>query len=433
MHGDGDGALVAHQDNEFGGARHTGVEQVALQHHVVLRQNWNHHHGELRALRLVDAHRVGMDQFVQLRELVTHQRSVEVDGEHMLLQIQRGDAAHVAVEDLAVVVVANLHHAVAHAEDPRAMHGLGFARIRRVESLLQAPVQLADACRAPVHRAEHLDVAVGVVAELRRDALRDDVEDEVGGALGVVRREQEEIPRRAVAHRHLAAIDAVRVDDDVAILRLAEDRIEPRHRDYSAGDEVAQHVPRPHRRQLIHIAHQQEVTARLHGLEQVVHQQDVHHGRLIHDDHIRVKRIVLVARKAEAFGGFDLQQPVDRLRFQAGRLAQTFGGAARRRAQQHRAAFGAQQLDNAARDRRLACAGAAREDADFLHERHPYRCLLLLGQMNGRRQRTGGAFLKPVKHFVPLHITKHCQPVAGTRLQLPQLVGDGGFGIKEGW
>jgi hypothetical protein len=206
------------------------------------------------------------------------------------------------------------------------------------------------------------------------------------------------------------SIDAVRVDDDEAVLRLPEDRVQPRDGDHVTGDQVAQNVPRAHRRQLIHVADQKQMAARLDSLEQVIHQQNVHHGGFIHDDHVRVQRVVLVARELDPLRRLDFQQPVDGFSLHPRRLAETFRGATRRRAQQHGTAFGPQQLDDAARDGCFPGAGATREDAHLLRERHPHRRLLLLRQANRI------VFLEPNERLVPLHIPEHRQPVARTLL-----------------
>ena len=71
-----------------------------------------------------------------------------------------------------------------------------------------------------------------------------------------------------------------------------------------------------------------------HGLEQVVGEHRVQHGRLVDDEQIGVQRIRRVALEREAFGRLEFEQAVDGLGLVAGGLGQTFGGAARRRGQQ---------------------------------------------------------------------------------------------------
>lgn len=54
-HRDGDGLLLPNQNDKPLAAGDAGVEQIALQHGVVLRHDRNHHGWVFRALALVDA------------------------------------------------------------------------------------------------------------------------------------------------------------------------------------------------------------------------------------------------------------------------------------------------------------------------------------------------------------------------------------------
>ena len=55
-----------------------GVQQVALQHGVMLRQDWNHHRGKLAPLGPVYGHCEGGLQFVQFREVIVQAGFLEV-------------------------------------------------------------------------------------------------------------------------------------------------------------------------------------------------------------------------------------------------------------------------------------------------------------------------------------------------------------------
>ena len=72
---------AADQHHQLLAARDAGVEQVALQHHEMLRVQRDHHRGILRALRFVDRQRVGQSQLVQFAEIVGHRLAVEIDGQ----------------------------------------------------------------------------------------------------------------------------------------------------------------------------------------------------------------------------------------------------------------------------------------------------------------------------------------------------------------
>ncbi len=203
-----------------------GVEQVALQHHVVGGQQRDDHGRKLAALRLVHADRVGVHQLVHLQKIVGHRAIIHLDGNRLVLQVHRKDPPHVAVEDLFVIVVADLHHPVAGAVGPAAHLPLGKAGLRRVERLLQPGVKHRHTDLGAVHRAEHLDL-VRPQPELARDALGDDLHHQVGRLRRVFLAKEKKIGRAAVVQqRHLPAVDAVGIGDDVAALRLPEDGVE---------------------------------------------------------------------------------------------------------------------------------------------------------------------------------------------------------------
>jgi len=120
-HGDAQGLARANQHHQFLAARDRGVQKAALEHHVVLRVHRHDHSRILRALRLVHRRGVGQGQLVQVIGRVTHLALVETDHGLAFTRLVRpaGHAqhlAHVAVEHVAVVVVANLHHAIADAK-----------------------------------------------------------------------------------------------------------------------------------------------------------------------------------------------------------------------------------------------------------------------------------------------------------------------------
>ena len=161
------------------------------------------------------------------------------------VQIHLRHQAHVAVEDVLVVVVLRLHHAVAFAEFPPEALDVDSARIQRG---LHDRVQVPRAQFALLHRGQDLHVAHRVEPELPRDRLAHQLADQLHAALGRLRLHEEEIP--AAGHplvlarqfRHLAGIDAVRVADDPAAFVLAEDFRQAVDRQRAGLNDVAQHA-----------------------------------------------------------------------------------------------------------------------------------------------------------------------------------------------
>ena len=168
-----------------------------------------------------------MYQLVHLQEIVGHRALVHLDGDHLVFQVHCKDPSHVAVEDLFVIVVANLHHPVTGAVGPPAHLPLGQARFRRVERLLQPGIERLDPQVAAAHGGEHLDVVVRIEVKLARDALSDDLYHQISGFHRIFLAKEEEVGRIPVVKlRHFPAVDAVGVGDDVAALRLPEDGVE---------------------------------------------------------------------------------------------------------------------------------------------------------------------------------------------------------------
>ena len=68
---------LADQHDQPLATRHTRVEQVARQHHVVLRHQRDHHGRILRALALVDRRSIGEHQLIELAEAVADLPSIK--------------------------------------------------------------------------------------------------------------------------------------------------------------------------------------------------------------------------------------------------------------------------------------------------------------------------------------------------------------------
>jgi len=218
-------------------------------------------------------------------------------------------------------------------------------------------------------------------------------------------------------------VDAVGVADDQAAALLAEDRLQPCDRDCAAADDVAQDVTRSHAGELIRVADQQQVRVRGDGLEQVVKQRQVDHGRLIHDDHVGVERVLVVVGKA--LRRAVAQQAVDGLGGLAGRLRKALGRAAGRAAQQVAVAGLLQGGDDRLHGEGFARAGATGHDADLAGERLADGGALLLGQ----RQRRPGPQRRQERP--PVHRAQVGQAAVRRVQHLPQPPGDAHLGVVK--
>ena len=131
------------------------VDQVALQHHVVAGIENHDDGGVFAALALVDGAGVGELQFVEFVILVGDEFFVEEDGDFAFFFVDAVDDSDVAVKDVLVVIVLDLHDAVADA--PFDADHL-VARNARIQQFLQEGVQFDDAERAFAHGDKNLQV-----------------------------------------------------------------------------------------------------------------------------------------------------------------------------------------------------------------------------------------------------------------------------------
>jgi hypothetical protein len=75
----GDGLLLADQHHEFLASGDAGVDQIPLQHGVVLGHDGNEHRCVFRSLALVDGHRVSGNERVEFAEPVGHGAAVKAN------------------------------------------------------------------------------------------------------------------------------------------------------------------------------------------------------------------------------------------------------------------------------------------------------------------------------------------------------------------
>src|SRR5271165_4213768 len=116
--GDRDGLLLADENHELLATGDAGIEEIPLQHWVVLRHDRDDHGGILRTLALVDGGGIGGDQRVEFAEAVGHRAPIEARRELARLGIDVDDVADIAVVDLLVVVILDLHELVAWGKGP---------------------------------------------------------------------------------------------------------------------------------------------------------------------------------------------------------------------------------------------------------------------------------------------------------------------------
>ena len=116
-----------------------------------------------------------------------------------------------------------------------------------------------------------------------------------------------------------------------------------------------------------------------HCPQERLHQHDIDHRGLVDYQQVAIERIVLATLKAAA-SGVHLQQPVDGLGLEAGRLGHALGGTPGRRAQQEAGAFRGEDTQDRLDDCRLAHTRPAGHDQHLGHQGEPDRGDLAFGK-----------------------------------------------------
>ena len=194
-------------------------------------------------------HDPGVFELVEHLEAVGRGLAVVADGERFRLRVDGRDLSYITVIDARsggrtvrvfehdVIVIADLHDAVALAKDGLAEAPLLLLGRRRVERRLQAHIQCLHAGVILARRREHLNVGrrnLHIVRQPRPAQL----DDRVGGLLRIRTPEEEEVPTVLRKLRVLAAVDRVRVGDDAAAGGLTEDLRQAHGRHDAAADDV---------------------------------------------------------------------------------------------------------------------------------------------------------------------------------------------------
>ena len=226
--------------DQFSRPRNGRVQQVALQHHIVLRGQGHDHGAKFRALALVYTHGIGQYQFVQFRKLVCQNAVLKSHAQHVIFYPV--DAPDIPVENVAVVVISHLHHFVAHPKaDTAPRHLLSFG----IQLVLQDAVEIVRAGLSAIHRHEHLNIVNAVQTIGARQTRSTQSTNRLHDLVGFGFLEKKEIGVPIILYIwHLATIDRVGIGDDAARLCLSENFVEFHDFDNARCDHIFQHISR---------------------------------------------------------------------------------------------------------------------------------------------------------------------------------------------
>ena len=166
------------------------------------------------------------------------------------------------------------------------------------------------------------------------------------------------------------------VADDVGLVRLAENLRQRHQRDPPAANEVAEHIPRPHRGQLVRIPDHHQPAPGPQSRQQRLHQRQVHHAHLVHQHGLRLQGVALplfVGHLARQVVIAHAETPVDGLGLPLAQLPHPLGRPARGGQQQNLQPHFFKQPHNGSRGRSLARAGSAGEQQNTRLGRQHHR------------------------------------------------------------
>ena len=108
--------LLPHHYDEPLPARHPGIDQIPLQHHVVLHRDREHHNRVLTPLGLMNRGRVAEHEFVEFPVGIDDVTPVKIHGQFFLFGVKARHKPDVAIKHIAVIVILDLHHFVANGK-----------------------------------------------------------------------------------------------------------------------------------------------------------------------------------------------------------------------------------------------------------------------------------------------------------------------------
>ena len=238
----------------------------------------------------MDGAGVRKDQFIDFIGFVIHGLVIVKNGDFFRVFPDFVDDADVSVKHVLVVVVTDLHHAVACA--PVAAGNFN-ALLAGVQEVLQEVVQLVNAERSFAHWRKELHL-LRVDVDFFLDAARDEAGDDVFSFIGRLVRQKVEV--RAFDGRGAnALIDFRCFVGDVVSAGLAENVLKPSAWNLGATQQVVQHIASSHAGELVGIAYENDSRVEWRCFEERGGKPRIDHTEFIDDEQIALKLVVTIA------------------------------------------------------------------------------------------------------------------------------------------
>lgn len=169
--------------------RDGGVDEVALQHNAVAGIQHDDDCGVFAALTFVNRAGVSVDELIDFIGFVIDSFVVVKDRDFLGVFGDFVDDADISIKHVLIVIVADLHHAVAVAPVAACNFDAFFAGIQQV---LQERVEFVNAERAFAHRREQLHF-LRIDVDFFFDAEGDEAGDDVFSFIGRLVRQKVEV------------------------------------------------------------------------------------------------------------------------------------------------------------------------------------------------------------------------------------------------
>lgn len=312
----------------------------------------------------MDGAGVRKDKFIGFIGLVIDSLVIVKDRDFFRVFPDFVDDADVSVKHVLVVVVADLHHAIAGT--PIAAGNFN-AFLAGVQEVLQEVVQFVNAERSFAHRREELHI-LRVNVDFFLDAARDEAGDDVFSFIGRLVGQKVEV--RAFDGRGAnALIDFRCFVGDVVSAGLAENVLKAGARNLGATQQVVQHIASSHAGELVGIAHENDSRVEWRRFEERCGKPRIDHTEFIDNEQIALELVVSIAVELPG-NRIHFEQTVDGSCLFATTFAHALGGAPRRGGEAYAFFHLACKVQDSLEDCRLACAGATCDNRNLSRVRH---------------------------------------------------------------
>lgn len=243
--------------------------------------------GVFAALAFVDGAGVCEGELVHFVALVFHSLVFKEYSYLVCVLADPINDSRVAIENILVVVVADLHYAVAFAPadsgDSVAFDSGPCRGPFRVKDVLQKGVELERAERSLAHRGEQLHFGFEVDVDFAADATNEQFSDNLSCLLRCFEGDKVEV--RPVDRRGRdALVDFGGLVGNVVPAGLPKDVLQADVRDLWALEQIVEHVARAHARQLVRISDEYNAGSQRCRLENGCGKPCVDHAEFVDDE-----------------------------------------------------------------------------------------------------------------------------------------------------